>query len=424
MDSALTNWLQDTGRDIARAVGSELKSQAKDKAVSMAKEQLGLGLADELKLLAGDVGSELRTAATQKVVSMAKEQLGLGLADELKSLAGDVGSELKGAAKKKAMSMAKDKFEELATQYFGGAGTKEQAVRVCAYTVTTLRKIVTAMRRDLNKLSPSEYLRIHAVVALENNIVTLKKGKPMNERLDLFLGYLARSARSGGYSAKEQRELVKRIKKRIHGRPVSQMPREALVEYIYDTAMHLSIDWTGYFEQQPEARRVRKGCYKMTGPGEAAYEKPRPRAKRPLSAYNKFVQEMLTTYNFPGDMDQKQKMREVSKLWAAEKESILNEEHFQAVDREDRIEARKNARQMGQKRRLKGRDRKVPKKGADDDLMLGEGLRDLLKRKPSDAERRAALQAALANTPLGQPIRGTSVASSAVHMAKELLKNQ
>ena len=90
--------------------------------------------------------------------------------------------------------MAKDKFEELATQYFGGAGTKEQAVRVCAYTVTTLRKIVTAMRRDLNKLSPSEYLRIHAVVALENNIVTLKKGKPMNERLDLFLGYLARSA--------------------------------------------------------------------------------------------------------------------------------------------------------------------------------------------------------------------------------------
>ena len=388
MDSALKSWLQDTGRDIARAVGSELKSQAKDKAVSLAKEQLGLGLADELK-----------------------------------SLASDVGSELKGAAKEKAMSMAKDKLEELATQYFGGAG-KEQAVRVCAYTVTTLRKIVTAMRRDLNKLSPSEFLRIHAVVALENNIVTLKKGKPMNERLDLFLGYLARSARSGGYSAKEKRELVKRIKKRIHGRPVGQMPREGLVEYIYDTAKHLSIDWTGYFEQQPEARRVRKGCYKMTGPGEVDYEKPKPRAKRPLSAYNKFVQEMLKTYQFPGDMDQKDKMREVSKLWAAEKESILNEEHFQAVDREDRIEARKNARHMGQKRRLKGRDRKVPKKGADDDLMLGEGLRDLLKRKPSDAERRAALQAALANTPLGQPIRGTSVASSAVHMAKELLKNQ
>ena len=41
MDSALTNWLQDTGRDIARAVGSELKTQAKDRAVSMAKEQLG-----------------------------------------------------------------------------------------------------------------------------------------------------------------------------------------------------------------------------------------------------------------------------------------------------------------------------------------------------------------------------------------------
>ena len=69
----------------------------------------------------------------------------------------------------------------------------------------------------------------------------------MNERLDLFLGYLARSARSGGYSAKEKRELVKRIKKRIHGRPVSQMPREALVEYIYDTAMHLSIPFPDFF---------------------------------------------------------------------------------------------------------------------------------------------------------------------------------
>ena len=85
MDSALKSWLQDTGRDIARAVGSELKSQAKDKAVSLAKEQLGLGLADELK-----------------------------------SLASDVGSELKGAAKKKAMSMAEDKLQELATR--GNAG--------------------------------------------------------------------------------------------------------------------------------------------------------------------------------------------------------------------------------------------------------------------------------------------------------------
>ena len=33
-----------------------------------------------------------------------------------------------------------------------------------------------------------------------------------------------------------------------------------------------------------------------------------------LSTYNKFVQEMLLTYQFPGDMGQKQKMREVSKL--------------------------------------------------------------------------------------------------------------
>jgi hypothetical protein len=70
-------------------------------------------------------------------------------------------------------------------------------------------------------------------------------------------------------------------------------------------------------------------------------------------------------------MDQKQKMREVSKLWAKEKESIMNEEHFQQVDFEDRIEARRKRRAAnpGAKNRLK-KGHKIAKKGADDDLDL------------------------------------------------------
>ena len=74
-DTALKSWLQETGRDIARAVGSELKNQAKDKAVSLANEQLGLGLADELHELARDVGGELKSSAKKKAVSMAEDKL-------------------------------------------------------------------------------------------------------------------------------------------------------------------------------------------------------------------------------------------------------------------------------------------------------------------------------------------------------------
>ena len=37
----------------------------------------------------------------------------------------------------------------LASKYFGGVGTPERAVRLCAYNATTLRKIVTKFRRDL-----------------------------------------------------------------------------------------------------------------------------------------------------------------------------------------------------------------------------------------------------------------------------------
>jgi hypothetical protein len=42
------------------------------------------------------------------------------------------------------------------------------------------------------------------------------------------------------------------------------------------------------------------------------------------------------------------------------------------VNREDRIDARKKRREKGEKKRLKGRDRKIPRRGADDDLSVDE----------------------------------------------------
>eukprot|EP01043_Picozoa_sp_COSAG02_P033162 COSAG02_NODE_2252_length_9361_cov_26.363097_3_plen_124_part_00 len=44
-----------------------------------------------------------------------------------------------------------NQLTNLAGKYFGGAGTPEQGVKACMFNVTTLRKIVTKFRRDLNR---------------------------------------------------------------------------------------------------------------------------------------------------------------------------------------------------------------------------------------------------------------------------------
>ena len=60
-DGELQQWLHETGKDIGKMVGTHLKKAAKDKAVSYAQEQLGLGLADELGMDGGqDCGEEER----------------------------------------------------------------------------------------------------------------------------------------------------------------------------------------------------------------------------------------------------------------------------------------------------------------------------------------------------------------------------
>ena len=93
--------------------------------------------------------------------------------------------------------------------------------------------------------------------------------------------------------------------------------------------------------------------------------------KRAPNAYARFVQEMMKTYQFPSGTSQTDKMKIVSREWRNEKENILDEEHYQALDREDRIEARRKRRAAnpGAKKRLK-KGHKIAKKGADDDLEL------------------------------------------------------
>ena len=160
----------------------------------------------------------------------------------------------------------------------------------------------------------------------------------MNERLALFLEYTAKTARSGGYSAVQKKQLVKKLKAKFHGTPPSQMSRDGLISYIYSTARDLNTDWSPYFDSFVESKRIRKGCRRKTGPGQAEYDTA-PGKKRAPSAYNKFVREMMLTYDFDGGTTQKEKMGIIAKLWKEEKDGVQNEAHYQAVDAEDRADA-------------------------------------------------------------------------------------
>ena len=169
--------------------------------------------------------------------------------------------------------------------------------------------------------------------------------------------------------------MVRRLKKKFHSKPVSKMDRENLVRMIYGVAYDLSIDWVPYFEGEPQARRIPKSCAKATGPGSVRHTEanvlPSKGPKRAPNAYAKFVREMMASYQFPSGTSQTDKMKIISREWRKEKENILDEQHYQAVDLEDAEEARRKRRAAnpGAKKRLK-KGHKIAKKGADDDLEL------------------------------------------------------
>ena len=215
-DGELQDWLHETGKDIRKMVGTHLKKAAKEKAVSYAQEQLGLGLADELGMAAKSVAKTSVSHALAQAGSVTD-------AASAKAAARSVGQ----AAKTEGISQ----LSKLAGKYFGGAGTPAQAVRVCAYNVTTLRKIVVQSRRELSSMSPSEFLRIHAKVGLKSGVIRISSKRPMNERLSIFVEAAAATARRGGYSAAEKRKLVGRLRKHFHGTPPSKMSRDQLIAY-------------------------------------------------------------------------------------------------------------------------------------------------------------------------------------------------
>ena len=352
----LREFLKNAGRDVGRHVGDHLAGMAQDRAVAFVQDLVGEGLQQELDAAASSVGrAGLSSALTQLG--------GVRGVSSAKRVAGSVG---KAAAHEGATQLA-----ELAQRHFGGSGTAEQGVKSCAYSLASLRKIVTAFRRDQAKMPVNDFLMAHAERALSQNIVKLGKKHNLAERLHRFTDVVGEPPRNGGYSMAEKRKLVTRIRKAFYP-PDSSMSRLHIVQMIYALAKEQNVNWEPYFEKAIEKKRVPKGCYKMRGPGTVDYEAPKPRTKRAPSVFNRFVKEHMLTYQFPAHFSQTDKMKEIGKLWRQEKTNVLDEQHAVGVEREDRIEARKKRRELGEKKRLKGRNRKIPRRGADDDLDVYE----------------------------------------------------
>ena len=122
----------------------------KEHAVAYAQEHLGNNIMDELKKSGRAIGKAALTTSVSKLGSI--KDVG-----SAKVAARDVGAS--------ALSEGKSQLAGLANKHFGGAGMPEQAVKVCAYTVSELRKIITHKRRKLSGLSVEDWLDMRTVLA-------------------------------------------------------------------------------------------------------------------------------------------------------------------------------------------------------------------------------------------------------------------
>ena len=299
------DWLVQTGKDIGNVAGAHLKKAAKDKAVSYAQEMLGKGIADELGAAAKSVGASALGAAAENVGGIKDKE-------SAKAAAKNVG--------KAAASTGAKALSSLADKYFGGAGTPQQAVKVCAYTLGSLRKLVTAYRRDLSKLSVNEYLRLHAKRAIEVD-------KDYKKKLAEFLEKIGKSPRKGGHSMKKKRRLVAVIRKQLHP-PVSKMTRLQICQYVYGTTKEMDVDWTPYFEKAVQRKRIPKGCFEMPGPGSDDYAEPKTKKKRAsTSAYNQFVKDKMANEQFQKRQrgaTPRQKMQSIARDWKDHKADLAD----------------------------------------------------------------------------------------------------
>jgi hypothetical protein len=235
----LGDWLKQTGREVARAAGSELKTVAKDRAAQYAREMIGEGLKEALGDAAGAVGK---------------------------------------AAVDEAGRQGKHQAKALISKYFGGDGIG----RPCSYKIGDLRKAVTAARRANFITGPTNKEKLMYIGEQHADI----PGKGGDR---IRTAYMEQG--SARRTVPDLRKMRQEIKELFHP-PVSRMGKDALIRYVYMSAKHLGWKWT-QLEGLTQSRRQPKGCRSGRAPGRL--EEPPAHKKRAPSAYNKFVQRYMAS---------------------------------------------------------------------------------------------------------------------------------
>ena len=235
----LSDWLKQTGREVARAAGSELKAVAKDRAAQYARSLIGEGLKEALGDAAGAVGK---------------------------------------AAVDEANRQGKHGAKALISKYFGGEGIG----RPCSYTIGDLRKAVTAARRANHITGPANKERLMEIGEQHADIPG--KGGDRIRKAYMEQGSARRTV-------SDLRDMRQEIKSMFHP-PVSRMDKNALIRYVYMTAKHLGWKWA-QLEGLAPSRRQPKGCRSSKAPGRL--EEPPATKKRAPSEYNKFIQRHMAS---------------------------------------------------------------------------------------------------------------------------------
>lgn len=272
-EGSLQNWLKDTGREVARAAGNELKTVAKDRAASYARNLIGMGLKEELNKAAGAVGQAALNEGKKQALKSASSMLGFGLKEQLGDAAGAVGK----AATEEAKKQGKHKAKELIGKYFGGDGI----TKPCSIKIGDLRKAVTKARRANHITGPANKEQLMMIGEQHADIPG--KGGDRIRRAYMEQG-------SSRRTVSDLRDMRGEIKSLFHP-PVSKLNRETLIRYVYMTAKYLGWKWTE-LEGLTPSRRQPEGCRRVARPGKSP-EQPVPRNKRKLSPYNEFVRNYI-----------------------------------------------------------------------------------------------------------------------------------
>ena len=236
--------------------------------------------------------------------------------------------------------------EELVLAMSGGSINRPQ---LCKFTLAALRKAVNIVRRELRKLKPRQFVKMHAPLIEVREMLTdsdLAHTSRQHSQAALRREDGIRLFREAVDDMKMPavRKLQGLIKRRIHT-PVSRMNRDAVEEHIWALASDLRVGWADAFHQLSRRQtaaerhayftetdvpasavahkaRVGPACRRSVGVKVGAERPPAaaPKKKRPPSAYQLFVKQAMKDNAGPwGGLAPTERIRRAAELWRQHK---------------------------------------------------------------------------------------------------------